>query len=297
MLPPRGEGHLLVGPDEVPALLGGVDIAHHLDVAHVAAAQAELVGEADVPDRERIEAHQLRRHGVDGDLIGARQQHVLDVGNHAARAGAVAREGPVHHREDSAVDLLLDHQQVHERVVNHRMRPVAPLVQKTAEGILHRAGGGGEDVGLHGGKMNDVLADEAPRNVEAVGVDLVEAQEPVREVADGVADVDPFLAFVEVDVAKPVRLHHRELLVLPLGEVSVDDDGAVVAGVDQVRIVAVRLHGADHALELPGRRRAGGEEEVPGDVHLECGVDILGQDVLVAGQVHQPVVVRQDRPR
>ena len=53
--------------------------------------------------------------------------------------GAVAREGAVHHREDSTVDLLLDHQQVHQRVVNHRMRPVAPLVQQTAEGVLHRA--------------------------------------------------------------------------------------------------------------------------------------------------------------
>jgi hypothetical protein len=125
---------------------------------------------------------------------------------------------------------------------------MAPLVQETAEGILHRTGGGGEDVGLHGGQMNDVLADEAPRNVEAIAVDLVEAEKPVREVTDGVADVDPFLSFVEMDVAKPVRLHDRELLVLPLGEVSVDDDGAVVAGVYQIWIVAVGLHGADHAL-------------------------------------------------
>ena len=56
------------------------------------------------------------------------------------------------------------------------------------------------------------------------------------EIADRVADVDPRLvAFVEVDVPQPVRLDDRQLLVLALAEVRVDDDRAVVAGVDQRR--------------------------------------------------------------
>ena len=45
---------------------------------------------------------------------------------------------------------------------------------------------------------------------------------------------DPLLAFVEVDVAQAVRLDDVDLLVLALAEVRVDDDGAVVAGVDEV---------------------------------------------------------------
>ena len=72
-----------------------------------------------------------------------------------------------------------------------------------------------------------------------------------------------------------------ELLVLRLAEVRVDHDGAVVAGVDQRRIVAVPLHRRDHAVELPRRGRRTGEEEVPGDVDLERGVGVLGEDVLV----------------
>ena len=71
------------------------------------------------------------------------------------------------------------------------------------------------------------------------------------------------LALVEVDVAEAVRLDDVDLLVLALAEVRVDDDGAVVARVDEVLLVAVLLHGADDAVELPrapstnpGRRSA-----------------------------------------
>ena len=113
----------------------------------------------------------------------------------------------------------------------------------------------------------------------------------MRQIADRVADVDPLLAFVEVDVAQAVRLDHVDLLVLALAEVRVDDHGAVVAGVDQVRVVAVLLHRADHAVELPGRGRRRRVEEVPGDVDLERGVGVPGDDLLVARQVHHPVVV------
>ena len=87
-------------------------------------------------------------------------------------------------------------------------------------------------------------------------IDVIEAEELVGEIADRVADVDPRLvAFVEMDVAQAVRLDHRQLLVLALAEVRVDDDGAVVAGVDERRVVAVALHRADDAVELPRRRR------------------------------------------
>ena len=173
------------------------------------------------------------------------------------------------------------------------MGPVTALVEQPAEGVLHRAGGGGEDMRLDRRQVDDVLADEALRNVEAVGIDLVEHQELVGQIAHRVADVDPLLAFVEMDVAQPVRLHDVDLLVLGLAQMRVDDHGAVVAGVDQLVAVAVLLHGADHAFELPGRGGGAGEEVVPGDVDLQRRVGVPGDHVLVAGQVHQPVVVSQ----
>jgi hypothetical protein len=154
------------------------------------------------------------------------------------------------------VDLFLDHQQVDERLVDDRMRPVPLLVEQAAKRVLHRARRRREHVRLHRRQMQDVLADEALRDHEPVRVDVVQAEELVGEVADGVADVDPRLvALVEVDVAQAVRLHHRQLLVFGFTKVSVDDDGAVVAGVNQLRLVAVRLHRLNHAVELPRRGR------------------------------------------
>ena len=63
----------------------------------------------------------------------------------------------------------------------------------------------------------------------------------------------------------------------------VDDNGAIVARMDERWIVAVLLHRPDHALELPRRRRAGGEEKMPGDVDLERRVRVLRDDVLITG--------------
>ena len=40
-----------------------------------------------------------------------------------------------------------------------------------------------------------------------------------------------------------------------------------------------------------------GKEEVPGDVDLERGVRVPGDDVLITGQVHHRVVIPQHRRR
>ena len=129
----------LNGPAKCQFSFAASEVADDLDVARIAAAEPEVVRHPDVLDRHRIDAHQLRRHRVDRDLIGAGEHHVLDVRHHAARPGTVAGERAVHHREHAAVDLLLDHQQVDERLVDDRMRPVPLLVEQAAERVLHRA--------------------------------------------------------------------------------------------------------------------------------------------------------------
>ena len=113
---------------------------------------------------------------------------------------------------------------------------------------------GREDMGLHRRQVQDVLADEPLRDHESVGIDVVEADELVGQIADGVADVDPgLIALVEMDVAKAVRLHDWQLLVFRLAQVGVDDHRPVVARVNQLRLVAVLFHRVDHAVELPRR--------------------------------------------
>ncbi len=199
MLVLGGEGHLLERAVEVPVLLRGIEVADDLDVTHVTAAEALLVREADeLAVGHRIHAHELRGDRVDRDLIVGREDHVLRIRDHAARAGAVTGERSVHDREDSLVDLLLDHEEVDEGLVDDRVRPVAVLVQKTAERVLHRAGSGREDVRLDRREVDDVLADEPLRDREALRIDLVEAEELLPQVTDRVTDVDPVLALVEV---------------------------------------------------------------------------------------------------
>jgi hypothetical protein len=93
-----------------------------------------------------------------------------------------------------------------------------------------------------------------------------------------------------------VRLGHVDLLVLPFPEVGVDHHRAVVAGVEQRRVVAVSLQGSDHSLELPRCGRGAGVEEVPGDVDLEGGIGVFGHHRLVVGEVHETVVVLEYGP-
>ena len=79
-------------------------------------------------------------------------------------------------------------------------------------------------------------------------------------------------------VAQAVRLDHRQLLVLGFAEVRVDDDGAVVAGVDQRRVVAVAASSrAMTPSSCQGVVEQAGKEEMPRDVDLERGIGVLGQ--------------------
>ena len=92
---------------------------------------------------------------------------------HGARAGAVSGKRSVRDREDAGVYFLLDIQQIHQRFVYYRMRPVAFVVQQAAESVLHRAGYGRENVSLDRRQMQDVLSKESLWNLESVRVDLI----------------------------------------------------------------------------------------------------------------------------
>ena len=75
------------------------------------------------------------------------------------------------------------------------------------------------------------------------------------QVADGILDMDPLLAFVEMDIAQAVGFDDIELLVFTLAQVGVDDHGPVVTAMNQIRVVAVLEHGSDDTIQLP---RSGG---------------------------------------
>src|SRR5262249_701755 len=134
-------------------------------------------------------------------------------------------------------------------------------------------------------------------NVEALRVDVIQAEKAIGQVPHRVANMNPLFTLVEVDIAQTVSLDDVELLVLPLAQPGVDDDRPVVARVDQFLAVAIAGHGPYHPIELPRSGGAAGKEEVPRDVDLERGVGVLGQNLLVSGEVHQPMVVGHHRRR
>src|SRR6266508_6099059 len=98
-----------------------------------------------------------------------------------------------------------------------------------------------------------------------------------------------------MNISQTMRFDDGQLLVFDLTQVRIDYDGSVVAGMKELRIVAVGLHGADDAIELPRSRRRTWEEEMPGYIDFERGIDVLRDDVLISRKVHQLVIVAQDR--
>jgi hypothetical protein len=73
-------------------------------------------------------------------------------------------------------------------------------MQQTTKGILHGPGDGGENMGLHGGELNHVFAQEKFGYENTLGIDLVQDQHLSLRLV-----VNPFrIGIVEVDHRKVV---------------------------------------------------------------------------------------------
>ena len=110
-------------------------------------------------------------------------------------------------------------------------------------------------MGLHGGQVEDVLADEGFGNLEAVGVYFVQSEHSVFWL-----EIDPLSVFEEESL-QAVHLLDRGVLVVDRADFGVNYDGAVVGG-DEI-VVTVGFEGTDCAVELPGRSGAGGVVVLP----------------------------------
>ena len=172
------------------------------------------------------------------------------------------------------MDSLLDGEKIDQCFVYDRVRPMPSLIQQTAESVLHCTGSGGKNVSLYRGQVDDVFTQKPLWYVKSIGIDLIQTDEFVGELTDGIPDVHPFLTFVEMDIPEPVGFHNVDLFVLPFTEMGVDDHGAVVAGVEQIRSLSVLPHRPNNSVKLPGRGGTARVEEMPGDVHFQGGVDI-----------------------
>ena len=263
---------------EAPVLAGHV-VAHQLDLAHVADAQAALVRQADVLDAQRVEAHQLGGHGIDRDLIGRSQDDVLDHRLHQARAGAVARGRAVHDGEHAGMDLPLDRQQVHQRLVNPGVRVMPVFAQQPTEGVLHRAGGRRVHVRLDGRQMDDVLADEIIRDLDPLRVDVIQRQH--RRL--GPVGHPRHVFFAEIVQRRNVVTPEDRHVAVQIFALERVGDHRLVLHADQI----VEARGAqrqDRAFELPRRRVGAGHREMPRDVILQDRRRVGRQRLRAAGQ-------------
>ena len=172
----------------------------------------------------------------------------LTIGLHQARAGAVAGRRAVHHGEDARVDLLLDRQQVHQRLVDPGVGVVPVLAEQPAEGVLHRAGGRRVHVRLDRRQVHDVLADEVIRDADALRVDVIQGQHLRLGLVGHPGHV--FLAEV-VQHRDAVVPEDRHVAVQVLALEGVGDHGLVLHA-DQV-VEPGCAQRQDRAFELPGR--------------------------------------------
>ncbi len=168
------------------------------------------------------------------------------------------------------------------------------FIQQAAKGIFHGAGGGCENVGFNGREVDDILADKPFGNHEAIWIYLVEAEELICNIADGFTHIDPRLVtLIKMDITKAMRLDDVEVLVFPFSEVGIDHHGTVMAGMDIRGRIAILFHGTDYAIQLPGGGGAARVEKMPADIDFQGGIGGFGDDLLIASQIHDAVIISQ----
>ena len=202
-------------------------LSHHVDFAHIPAAESTFMGQADELDRERVEAHHFSGDCVNCNHISAGQDVVLDQRNHAAGAWPVARKGAIHDREDARMNFLLNGQQINQRLVNHAVCPMPFIEEQATERVLHGSSHLCKHVRLHGRQMDDIGAHQPLWNADALGKDFVQGQHlRLWHV------VNPLLTLlVQMNVAQAVFRENLFVLVCDLALVRVHHDSPVVAAV------------------------------------------------------------------
>ena len=162
------------------------------------------------------------------------------------------------------MNLLLDREQIDERLVDPRVGVVAPRVQEAPERILHRAGRRRVDVALGRRQMDDVLAEEEIGNVDAFGIDALQhAHRRLRLVGH------PRHVFFDevVEDRDAVAFDDRHVVIQILALEGVGDD-RLVLNADLIGEPAPRQR-LNRPFELPRRRVRRRERKVPRDVVLE----------------------------
>ncbi|MBN9494891.1 hypothetical protein J0H33_16325 [bacterium] len=165
---------------------------------------------------------------------------------------------------------------------------MAAVVEQPAEGVLHGAGHGREDVGLEGGHVDDVCAEERLGHLDTIGEDLIEDE----HLAFGGVRHPARAAILEVETVKAVAAQDAVVFIALFSFVGINNDGAVLDGLEA--IVAGASEGLDHAVELPGTRAAARVVVLPADVDLEKRFAGYRQVVAEVCEFHETCDVGQD---
>ena len=160
------------------------------------------------------------------------------------------------------MDLVLDVQQVHQGLMDDRVRPVAPVAEQPAECVFHRPGRRCKYVRLHGWQLDDVRSREDLGDVEAVFVYVVEHQHLRRGFV-----WNPFhWRDIEHHVFETESVFDHPVFVLFTSLIGIHHHSAIVGGSQLVEAVGLQFF--RYSVDLPGCRRTGGVVVLPGNIHF-----------------------------
>ena len=295
--PQRSLADQLVAPDhEAPGRpephVGGrrVGIADDLDLPRIRHPEPAFVTHPEIWDRERIEAHDLRRDRVDRHLVRRRQDQVAHARDHRARPRAVPHHRAVHHRQERWMQLALHVHEVDQDFVHELVGVVANFLQEPPEAVLDRARGDAVAMNLDRRSVKNVLADVHLRDLDALGEDVVELQERRLEPVGDPLDLG------QRDERQTEPLEDRRPLVVAGAPDRVRHHRLVLDRIELPLVVTVLEQRSDDPLDLPGLARARREVLGPGKVELEDQILVAPENLVVLDEPHEPAVVGHDRP-
>ena len=187
------------------------------------------------------------------------------------------------------MDLFLDREKVREGFVDPRVRVVAPRIEESAEGVLHRSGRRRVNVAFDRREMNDVLPLEIIGDPYPVREYLVEHM----HLCPGRVGDPPHVAVPEIEQdgdAVPAEKGDVVVQILPLERVG--DNGLVLNTGDVVE--ARLLQRKDCPLHLPGGGIGAREREMPRNVVLQYRCRPLPEDGGHPRKIRQALIVLKD---
>lgn len=160
------------------------------------------------------------------------------------------------------MNILLDHQQVYQGLVDYTVGPVPVAMEQAAEGVFHCSCNGSKNVCFYGRQVNYVLTDECFGDENTIWVNFIQHQEWTLGLV-----LKPLEAFfVKVYTRNPRFICHKAVFIIHLADGRVHYNRIVMDA--YYVLVSTLFQCLDDPFDLPGRGGARRIPSLPGDIDL-----------------------------